>query len=190
MLDPRGVTSVDECLAMVEATAAGYPICLGWQQCLEHVLPPLAEVVCVEGRAFRRCLAFLVDEELGPHFVFDDGGGLEEVLLSEVGATRSLAPELATVAYRVLQEMLTNAIRHGRRDTPVEVELHWGGELRIETVNVVADRDEDDVAPGQGLDGMRRRLESVGGRLDVRRRGTEDQTFTATAWVPVRTVYS
>jgi signal transduction histidine kinase len=113
-----------------------------------------------------------------------------EVLLSEVGATRSLAPELATVAYRVLQEMLTNAIRHGRRDIPVEVELHWGGELRIETVNVVAGREEDDVAPGQGLDGMRRRLESVGGRLDVRRRGTEDQTFTATAWVPVRTVYS
>ena len=53
-----------------------------------------------------------------------------------------------------------------------------------------AGREEDDVAPGQGLDGMRRRLESVGGRLDVRRRGTEDQTFTATAWVPVRTVYS
>lgn len=114
------------------------------------------------------------------------------VRLAEVGATRSLAPELATVAYRVLQEMLTNAIRHGRRDTPIEVELHWGGELRIETVNAVAVRDEADpvTAPGHGLDGMRRRLESVGGRLDVRRRGTDETTFTATAWVPVRTVYT
>jgi signal transduction histidine kinase len=38
---------------------------------------------------------------------------------------------------------------------------------------------------GQGLDGMRRRLESVGGRLDVRRR-SDPPTFTATAWLPVR----
>jgi signal transduction histidine kinase len=40
---------------------------------------------------------------------------------------------------------------------------------------------------GQGLDGMRRRLESVGGKLDVRRRAEAGgPTFTATAWVPVR----
>jgi hypothetical protein len=32
---------------------------------------------------------------------------------------------------------------------------------------------------------MRRRLEAVGGRLDVRRR-TDPPTFTATAWIPVR----
>jgi hypothetical protein len=32
---------------------------------------------------------------------------------------------------------------------------------------------------------MRRRLESVGGRLDVRRR-SDPPTFTATAWVPIR----
>jgi signal transduction histidine kinase len=38
---------------------------------------------------------------------------------------------------------------------------------------------------GQGLEGMRRRLESVGGRLDVRRRN-DPPTFTATAWLPVR----
>lgn len=112
-----------------------------------------------------------------------------DLVFHEVGAARSLAPELATVAYRVLQEMLTNAIRHGRRNKPVEVELHWAGELRIETVNAIADRDEPDLAPGNGLDGMRRRLESVGGRLDVRRRGTDEPTFTATAWIPVRTVY-
>ena len=42
-------------------------------------------------------------------------------------------------------------------------------------------------APGHGLDGMRRRLESVGGRLDVRRRDEGGRTtFTATAWIPVR----
>jgi signal transduction histidine kinase len=40
---------------------------------------------------------------------------------------------------------------------------------------------------GQGVDGMRRRLEAVGGRLDVRRR-SEPPTFTATAWIPLRVV--
>ena len=101
------------------------------------------------------------------------------------------------VAFRVLQEMLTNAIKHGQRDQPVLVERHWEGELRIEVRNVI-DTSAPETQPlamaepvpehrGQGLDGMRRRLESVGGRLDVRRRAEAGgPTFTATAWVPVR----
>ncbi len=125
-----------------------------------------------------------------------------------VGLPQPLPPELETVAYRVLQEMLTNAIKHGRRDTPVTVERHWEGELRIEVRNVVAVTDDatqplraiesdatmppatpstPSTTPGQGVDGMRRRLEAVGGRLDVRRRDEAGgATFTATAWVPVR----
>ncbi|HEY1135236.1 MAG TPA: histidine kinase [Nocardioides sp.] len=124
----------------------------------------------------------------------------------EVGAARPLPPELATVAHRVLQEMLTNAMRHGRRDTTVEVERHWPDgrweqELRIEVRNMVADGqgNEPDLdgseatrpitadGSGRGVDGMRRRLEAVGGRLDVRRRDEANGTsYTATAWVPVR----
>jgi signal transduction histidine kinase len=115
-----------------------------------------------------------------------------EVVSSEVGSTQPLPPELEVVAYRVLQEMLTNAIKHGRRDEPVFVERHWEGELRIEVRNVIdttLDGKDDlpDSTPGQGLEGMRRRLDSVGGRLDVRRREVPSgATFTATAWVPVR----
>lgn len=120
-----------------------------------------------------------------------------EVIASEVGEPRPLPPELATVAYRVLQEMLTNAIRHGRRDEPVHVERHWQEELRIEVRNVIDTTTvetvplvapTDDPPPGgHGLEGMRRRLESVGGRLDVRpRTGPEHPTFTVTAWLPTR----
>lgn len=119
-----------------------------------------------------------------------------EVVSTVVGRPQPLPPELETVAYRVLQEMLTNAIKHGRRDSPVSVERHWEGELRLEVRNLVAEQDDvtqpirldqPSAAPGQGIDGMRRRLEAVGGRLDVRRRAEAGgQTFTATAWVPVR----
>ncbi|PZF85917.1 hypothetical protein C1I92_03300 [Jiangella anatolica] len=115
-----------------------------------------------------------------------------EVVSTEIGVPRPMPPELEVVAFRVLQEMLTNAIKHGRRDVPVHVERHWEGELRIEVRNVVAE--SPFAAPagtvaggGAGLEGMRRRLESVGGRLDVRRRDEDGRTtFTATAWVPVR----
>jgi signal transduction histidine kinase len=120
-----------------------------------------------------------------------------DVRSTEIGVPQPLPPELDGVAFRVLQEMLTNAIKHGQRGEPILVERHWEGELRIEVRNVI-DTGADETQPlvlaepipehrGQGLDGMRRRLESVGGRLDVRRRAEQGgPTFTATAWVPVR----
>lgn len=118
-----------------------------------------------------------------------------ELKFEEAGSSRPLPPELGTVAYRVLQEMLTNAIRHGQRESPASVELHWGGDdLRIEVANAVgatasSTESTTDDAGGHGIEGMRRRLEAVGGRLDVRRRQADDQeTFTATAWVPMRAV--
>jgi signal transduction histidine kinase len=120
-----------------------------------------------------------------------------------VGTPQPMPPDLEVVAFRVLQEMLTNAIKHGRRDQPVLVERHWDGDLRVEVQNAVGPDASapalDETQPirgvpapspsegGQGLDGMRRRLEAVGGRLDVRRR-TDPPTFTATAWLPVRVV--
>ena len=122
--------------------------------------------------------------------------GGRDVRSSDVGVPRPLPPELAAVAYRVQQEMLTNAVKHGSREAPVLLERHWDGELRLEVRNVVAPPAGDhtvplaavtgEESPGQGLDGMRRRLESVGGRLDVRRREEpEGTTFTVTAWMPV-----
>ncbi|GAA1161424.1 sensor histidine kinase [Nocardioides aquiterrae] len=113
-----------------------------------------------------------------------------EVRSTEVGAPQPMPPELEVVAFRVLQEMLTNAIKHGRRDQPVHVERHWEGDLRIEVENAV-DRASEETQPirsvpgGQGLEGMRGRLEAVGGRLDVRRR-SDPPRFTATAWIPLR----
>jgi signal transduction histidine kinase len=137
-----------------------------------------------------------------------------EVVSRELGTPQPMPPDLEVVAYRVLQEMLTNAIKHGTRDEPVFVERlwpdgSWAGELRIEVRNgldVARDPVTDETQPltavpgpaprtsddGRGLDGMRRRLEACGGRLDVRRRDGErpgePATFTTTAWVPVRTV--
>ena len=104
------------------------------------------------------------------------------------GTPQPLPPELDVVAFRVLQEMLTNALKHGRRGEPIHVDRDWRGELRIEVENVV-DHDGGTalLGEGMGLPGMRRRLESVGGRLDTRRRDRDGSTtWTSTAWIPLR----
>lgn len=125
-----------------------------------------------------------------------------EVDSAVVGIPRPLPPERDAVAFRVLQEMLTNALKHGSREAPIAAERHWDGDLRLEVRNYCADpattralgADVSEPAQsvsfdGTGVEGMRRRLESVGGRLDVRRRVMVDdsqrQTFTATAWLPL-----
>lgn len=104
------------------------------------------------------------------------------------GTARPLPPELDVVAFRVLQEMLTNALKHGRRGKPIAVERQFGArDLRIEVRNVVADDEDSAAIDGIGLPGMRRRLEAVDGRLDVRLDDAPGgAVFTTTAWVPLR----
>ncbi|MGB3258472.1 MAG: histidine kinase [Ornithinimicrobium sp.] len=122
-----------------------------------------------------------------------------EVESVTVGIARPLPPQLDTVAFRVLQEMLTNALRHGSREESIRVERHWEGDLRIEVANACpivsptqprSGDDESEHTAGTGLEGMQRRLQSVGGFLDVRRRESSDgsarPTFTATAWLPLQ----
>ena len=96
-----------------------------------------------------------------------------------VGAPQPMPPELEVVAFRVLQEMLTNAIKHGRRDRPVLVERHWEGELRIEVQNAdprpvrgrgdpaargdPADHEHADAADSRRRSGDRRHAAPAGG---------------------------
>lgn len=135
--------------------------------------------------------------------------GGRRVEFVDEGQPRPLPPELATVAHRVLQEMITNAVRHGVESEPILVERHWGWDLRLEVANAIAlgGHVGDETQPlaladatvvrrvpgvgspgaataGQGVVGMRRRLESVGGRLDLRVR-QNPPTHTVTAWIPL-----
>jgi signal transduction histidine kinase len=112
-----------------------------------------------------------------------------EVDSDVVGAARPLPPELDAVAFRVLQEMLTNALKHGSRDCGgIAVRREWGElDLRIEVRNPVASEVTAGWGEGLGLIGMRRRLEAVGGRLSAGPSAAAGpSTFTATAWMPIR----
>ena len=112
-----------------------------------------------------------------------------DVRADVIGTPRSLSPELDAVAFRVLQEMLTNALKHGTRDGGVVVVREWGEQdLRIEVTNAVSPEVGARPDGGLGLGGMQRRLESVGGTLMASPSRAPDgsPTFRATAWVPLR----
>jgi signal transduction histidine kinase len=105
---------------------------------------------------------------------------------------RHIAPEvplpsvLETTCYRVVQEALTNVMRHARA-THVEVDVEVDDDdLRVS----IADDgrgfapQEVDVARSRGLAGMRERVELLGGRLDLSTRKGGGARVAAT--LPIR----
>lgn len=90
------------------------------------------------------------------------------------------AVQLAT--YRILQEALTNALRHGDGG-PVEVRLAWHpSSVDVEVRNPVPPGASPTAAPGHGLIGMRERAQLAGGRLDAGPRGDR---FVVSASLPI-----
>ena len=88
------------------------------------------------------------------------------------GEARDLSPGLDRVAFRVVQEALTNAIKHaGPAHALVRVTFTTGAlELEIsDTGRGPAPGDGDTDAAGQGLVGMRERLVLYGGELQTGR---------------------
>ena len=82
------------------------------------------------------------------------------------GERRALAPAADQAAYRILQEALTNAARHGAGD--VRVELAYGeAELALTVTNRVNGNAMPPVAAGHGLIGMAERATLLGGSLSA-----------------------
>jgi signal transduction histidine kinase len=91
--------------------------------------------------------------------------------VSLAGSARPLPPGIDLIAYRIVQESLTNVVRHAGPAT-VEVKVSYeGGRVVIE----VADDGQDVEAPtngqrpetGHGIAGMRERAAAVGGELEA-----------------------
>ena len=100
-------------------------------------------------------------------------------------------PSVGAAAYRIVQEALTNAVRHGGRDDlTVRVGLRAAeGALQVNVTDDGAGRGRGtrlravDGAPGFGLVGMRERARSVGGTLDAGPGPAEG--FEVTAMLPL-----
>ncbi|PCN48858.1 two-component sensor histidine kinase [Curtobacterium sp. 'Ferrero'] len=97
------------------------------------------------------------------------------------GVPRTLGPDSGTAARRVLQEMLTNALRHGAPGMPVTVHETWrSGDLVLEVENRVGSGSTG--GSGRGVDGMRSRLAALDGSFDA---AVLDDAFVARARIPI-----
>jgi signal transduction histidine kinase len=88
----------------------------------------------------------------------------QPVALTVLGEPRSLPAGIDLAAYRVVQEGLTNALRHAN-GSATEITVRWAPDA-IELA--VADRGPGEAAdgdPGHGLVGMRERVRLYGGEL-------------------------
>lgn len=89
------------------------------------------------------------------------------VSLRREGAEPTLAPLVDLTAYRVLEEALTNAHRHGSDDSvDVRIATEAAGTL-LEVRNRMDQSQAGGAGSGHGLIGMRERVASVGGSLSI-----------------------
>lgn len=100
--------------------------------------------------------------------------------LTQTGNASSLTPGMSLAVYRVIQESLTNALRHGAAST-ARLNLAWTAEeLTVSIVNPLdASARHGPLEEHRGLGGIRRRCELHGGRAQI----AAGHDFTvATAW--------
>ncbi len=90
------------------------------------------------------------------------------VTIEAIPDTSSLPAEVDRAAYRIVQESLTNVLRHAGAEATARVGVRRDGVvLRIEIVDTGRGGSIAPVTAGRGIDGMRTRAEELGGTLDA-----------------------
>jgi len=108
------------------------------------------------------------------------GAGLG-IVLEMPTKTKEVPPAADLAAYRVIQESLTNVIRHGARPSARIAVTLDDGDLEIRIVNPGPTANMK--AEGRGIQGMRRRVEALGGTLSA---GATQEGFEISARLPIR----
>jgi signal transduction histidine kinase len=102
-----------------------------------------------------------------------------EVSIRTHGSRRALPPGVDQAAYRILQEALTNAARHGVGKA--EVELSYGPSALELAVRNATSGEGGDTGAGHGIVGMRERAALLGGTLEI---DSKHESFSVAAHLP------
>ncbi|MDA2807294.1 sensor histidine kinase [Nocardiopsis suaedae] len=141
---------------------------------LDHVLGLLREKAPGD-RAPQRALADV------PHLVEAARTAGTEAEYTARGPVGEVPPVVSRELYRICQEGVTNALRHGAGG-PVRVRVDAAdGRVRVEVVNPCAGRRPRRRGGGRGLEGARERVRLLGGEL---RAGAEDGVWRLEADIP------
>lgn len=103
------------------------------------------------------------------------------VEIATVNVAVPLRPQVDMAAFRVVQEALTNAVRHGDRSQPIHAVLTWLPTALTIEVRSVGTNSAEVPHVGHGLIGMRERVHYVGGSLSA---GAIDGNFVVQAELP------
>jgi len=104
-----------------------------------------------------------------------------ELSFHREGQARQLPAGVDLAAYRIVQEAITNAIKHGQGPASLAIRYR-PAELELELRNKLTSRNRDFRGSGQGLIGMRERALLYGGTLVASR---EDGEFRVSARLPL-----
>ena len=112
------------------------------------------------------------------------GAGME-VAYRVLGTPRALSASHDLGVFRIVQESLTNALRHGGTNSSATVTLDWQGTgLAILVASTGTPPETPPVASrGVGIEGMKERARLMGGWLTAE--PSDDGAFIVTAYVPV-----
>jgi signal transduction histidine kinase len=160
-----------------------------------EVLETIEEIGRTALTEMRRLVGMLrsdADDPLAPQPGIDDlpmlvtqvrEAGLPVVLEVE-GDRRQLPVGLELSAYRIVQEALTNALKHAG-NAHASVRVHYGADsLELEIVDDGVGSQAPVSSGGHGLVGMRERVALYGGRFDAGRRPTGG--FAIRVLLPIR----
>lgn len=109
------------------------------------------------------------------------------VELHDVGEPRAVGPAIGLAAYRLVQEGLTNVIKHAGPQTPTDVTLDWRSHqlsvtVRNQAPTMPSSGASNHVSFGVGLTGVAERVSAAGGRCQ---HGSDaDGTFFLRADLP------
>lgn len=114
--------------------------------------------------------------------------GSLKIRQSESGAPVELTTGQQVAVFRIVQECLTNALKHGGRGTAARVHFDWSGpgltlhissDVPAEVANGLGT--EPDSRVGRGIAGMRERAHLAGGWLTA---GPDGEQFRVTVYIP------
>lgn len=160
--------AVDEALTTIAATS---------REALADVRVLLAQLRHDQGQAPQPALADL--DRLYEQF---RAAGLE-LRIAATGEQLHTGTSAQLALYRIVQESLTNALRHSDPGEPVELRFDWtGGGVHVSVTSTPRDASAAPNAGGHGVAGMTERAALVGGHLGA---GIEGDRFVVRGWIPV-----
>jgi signal transduction histidine kinase len=110
------------------------------------------------------------------------------VELTVIGQPAALPPGVDLSAYRIVQEALTNALKHAGPATAQVLVRYGTEELEVEVTDTGRRRSAGGEDAGHGLTGMRERVTLFGGELETGRR--REGGFSVRARLPLASVES